>query len=144
MRTARGGGAGSARGLPALSLLLAAVGCADTVRPVLGGLKIGVQGGAFSMPVMLNERTPFEYPPDAWRARVGGETVLKLYISAGGTVDSVFVLRSAGHQSLDSAALANARRLRYQPARQGEDPVAVWATLPIRYPLPEEISPDEP
>jgi len=96
------------------------------------------------MPVLENERLPFEYPADAWRERVGGETIVKIHISTLGVVDSAFVLRPSGVPSLDSAALAGSRQLRYRPARQGKDPVEVWATLPVRYPLPEEIRPYDP
>lgn len=120
------------------ALLPAVAGCAETVRPVLGGLKLGRSGDAFHVPVLRNERSPFRYPREAWEAGVGGETRLRIHIDERGSVDSVYVLRSSGHADLDSAALAGARRLRYRPARHGEDPVAVWAVLPVRYPMPEE------
>lgn len=113
------------------------VGCADTVRPVLGGLKLGTTSNSFQMPVMENERAPFQYPRDAWKAGVGGETLLKIHIAADGGVDSVRVHATSGHPSLDSAAVEGARRLRYRPARHGGEPVGVWATLPVRYPMPE-------
>ena len=138
-------GLGAARrGLPkgaslaalcALSGLSAA--CSESMRPVLGGLAVGEKGSAFHMPKLLNEKLPFEYPQDAWASGIGGETVLRLRISTAGTVDSVAVEETSGHRSLDSAAVAGAHRLRYEPARQGERPVPVWATLPVRYPMPE-------
>ncbi len=118
-------------------LTLAATACSETIRPALGGLVIGERGDAFHMPTLLNERLPFEYPSHAWRDRIGGETVLRIRISSAGIVDSIAVERSSGHRSLDSAAVAGAKELRYKPARQGERPVPVWATLPIRYPMPE-------
>ena len=122
-------------GLCALAALLA--GCSETMRPVLGGLAVGDQGSAFHMPTLLNEQLPFEYPRDAWASRIGGETVLRIRISTAGAVDSVAVQKTSGHRSLDSAAVVGARELRYEPARQGEWPVPVWATLPVRYPMPE-------
>jgi protein TonB len=118
-------------------LLTLATGCSETIRPALGGLVIGERGDAFHMPTLLNEQLPFEYPTDAWRDRIGGETVLRLRISSDGIVDSITVERSSGYRSLDSAAVAGATELRYKPARQGERPVPVWATLPIQYPMPE-------
>lgn len=123
---------------PGVLLLMAALGlgCAETVRPVLGSLRIGSAPTSFQLPSMLNERPPFEYPRDAWREGVGGETLLRIHIAADGAVDSVRVERSSGHRSLDSAAVAGARKLRYRPARHGGEPVDVWAVLPIRYPLP--------
>lgn len=115
---------------------LAPLACADTVRPVLGGLRIGTESNSFQMPVMENEDVPFEYPRDAWRAGVGGETVLKIHIAADGTVDSVSVHATSGHPSLDSAAVVGARKLRYRPALHGDEAVGVWAKLPVRYPMP--------
>jgi TonB family protein len=126
---------GDRLGLCALAALLA--GCSETMRPVLGGLAVGDQGSAFHMPTLENEQFPFEYPQDAWASRIGGETVLRIRISTAGAVDSIAVQKTSGHRSLDSAAVAGARKLRYKPARQGERPVPVWATLPVRYPMPE-------
>jgi len=126
---------GGRLGLCALAALLA--GCSEMMRPVLGGLAVGDQGSAFHMPTLLNEQLPFEYPQDAWASRIGGETVLRIRISTAGAVDSIAVQKTSRHRSLDSAAVAGARRLRYKPARQGERPVPVWATLPVRYPMPE-------
>jgi len=131
---------GSLRGLARFTLVLAvgSTGCADTVRPVLGGLKIGpAAGGPFSIPTLLNDRIPFEYPQDAWVRGVGGETVLRIHIASSGSVDSVHVANSSGDRVLDSASVAAARLLRYRPARVGEEAVAVWAFLPVRYPMPE-------
>lgn len=119
-------------------LVVAAPGCADTVTPVLGGLKVGASGGSFHMPVLASERTPFRYPPEAWREGVGGETRVRIHIDRRGRVDSAYVVDSSGHAALDSAALAGARKLEYRPARQGDRPVAVWAVLPVRYPMPAE------
>lgn len=120
-------------------LLVGVSGCADTVSPVLGGLNLGVRGKSFHVPVPTTERLPVRYPRSAWEEGVGGETRLRIHIDARGVVDSAYVLRSSGHAALDSAALAGVRRLRYRPARQGETPVAVWAVLPVRFPMPSEI-----
>ena len=131
------------RGLVAATVMILAgawiaSGCADTVRPVLGGLKIGNAKGPFHVPVLDTAPLPFEYPSDAWEDGVGGETILKIHITSYGGVDSVRVEKSSGHSGLDSAAIAGALQLRYRPARQGEESVAVWGYLPVRYPLPEK------
>ncbi len=120
-----------------LGLGLATAGCAEAVRPVLGGLKIGAAAGPFHMPVLDSEELPFQYPVEAWERGVGGETILKIHIAATGRVDSVHVARSSGHTGLDSAAVVGARLLHYRPARHGEEPVGVWGYLPVRYPMPE-------
>lgn len=118
-------------------LTLAGAGCADTPGAV-GGLQLGLDDAPLRPPVRIEEDRAFEYPPDAWEDGVGGTTTLRLLISRRGTVDSVVVIGSSGHPSLDSAALANARRLRYKPAAQGGTPVQVWGRLPVIFPVPEQ------
>lgn len=119
-----------------LALALSAAGCADTPRTV-GGLQLGVSDAPLRPPVRIDEGRTFEYPADAWDAGIGGTTVLRLLISRRGTVDSALVVESSGHSSLDSAALSNARRLRYKPAAQGGSPVEVWGRLPVVFQVPE-------
>jgi protein TonB len=120
----------------ALCLAGAAAACADTPRTV-GGLQLGVEDAPLRAPVRIDDGTKFDYPPDAWEAGVGGTTVLRLLISRKGTVDSALVVESSGNAALDSAALANAHRLRYKPAAQGGNPVQVWGRLPVVFPPPE-------
>ncbi|MFW6039606.1 MAG: energy transducer TonB [Gemmatimonadota bacterium] len=121
----------------AFVIVLATAACADTPRAA-GGLQLGVEDAPLRPPVRIDEGRAFEYPPDAWEDGVGGTTVLRLLISRRGTVDSVVVIGPSGHPSLDSAALANARRLRYTPAAQGGTPVQVWGRLPVVFPVPEQ------
>lgn len=141
-----GKGGRRALALGSLAAALAAstfVACVETVRPALGALKIGPAGeGPFIVPVLFGEQVPFEYPEDAWKRGVGGQTTLRIHISSSGVVDTVLVAKSSGDRTLDSAAVAGARRLRYRPARNGDQPVAVWAFLPVHYPLPEPVPGD--
>lgn len=129
---------------PAAVVLLAPalLACSDAVQPALGGLSIGRPGAAFQVPVMENETSPFGFPEAAWEAGRGGVVVLRIHIDHRGTVDSVYVKSGSGSAALDSAARRDAGRLRFRPARQGEDPVDVWATLPVRYPAPEQPEED--
>lgn len=128
---------------PLLALAAAAglAGCAESLSPVAGALQIGARGEAFRVPVLRTDRSPFRYPARAWEDGVGGEVRLRIHIDRTGAVDSAYVLESAGHPALDSAALADARRLRYRPARRGSEAVDVWAVLPVRYPMPEKADP---
>ncbi len=127
----------------AAALLLLAIGaCADTVNPALGGMRIGVEEGPLRLPARLDGEDVFEYPRDAWARRESGTTVLRIQITEEGIVDSVQVLTSSGHASLDSAAMANARKLRFRPAEHGGEPVGVWGRLPVIYP-PEGKAPTD-
>ena len=135
MRTARTGRRSGTAAL--LAAAVSVVGCAESISPMPGALQVGARGEAFRVPALENEALPFRYPDRAWRAGVGGEVRLRIHIDPTGAVDSAYVLESAGHPALDSAALADARRLRYRPARRGTEAVDVWAILPVRYPMPE-------
>lgn len=77
--------------------------------------------------------SPFQYPEELWDAQVEGETMLRLFITAEGTVDSVRVERTSGYEAFDSAALAGSRALRFEPARRGTEPVGAWFILPVKF-----------
>lgn len=80
--------------------------------------------------------SPFHYPEELWDAGVEGETVLRLFVTPAGAVDTVRVERESGYPAFDSAAVAGARDLRFEPATRGEEPVAVWVLLPVQFDLP--------
>jgi len=75
------------------------------------------------------------YPAVARRAGVQGTTVLRVHVSADGSIDDVQVSRSAGHPALDEAAAAAVGRWRFDPARSGSEPVAVWVLIPVEFRL---------
>lgn len=112
---------------------LVAVGFAMASQlPGLGGLLDRMRGGG-RLPVMQAGEIPFRYPLRLWREGVEGEVLLRIHVTAAGTVDSVEMERSSGHAELDSIAVRGARQLKYDPAIEGEQPVAVWAMLPVRF-----------
>jgi TonB family protein len=86
-------------------------------------------------PRQLSE-SPFHYPEELWDARVEGETLLEIHVSSTGTVDSARVRETSGHAEFDSAAVTGARDLRFEPARRGNDSVAVRVLLPVQFQLP--------
>ncbi len=82
----------------------------------------------------------FHYPEELWDARVEGETLLELHVSATGTVDSASVRETSGHPEFDSAAVEGARDLRFVPAKRGNEDVAVRVLLPVQFQLPKSDS----
>lgn len=86
-------------------------------------------------PRQLTE-SPFHYPEELWDAGIEGETILEIHVSPVGTVDSSRVQQSSGYAAFDSAALQGARELRFDPARRGEDSIAVRVLLPVQFQLP--------
>ncbi|HEX8361609.1 MAG TPA: energy transducer TonB [Longimicrobium sp.] len=77
--------------------------------------------------------SPFQYPEELWDAQVEGETMLRLFITDAGAVDSVRVERTSGYEAFDSAALAGSRALKFEPARRGSEPVGAWFILPVKF-----------
>lgn len=75
------------------------------------------------------------YPESARRQGIQGTTELKIHILADGSVAGAVVARSAGHPDLDEAALDAVKNWRFEPARRGQEPVAVWALIPVRFRL---------
>lgn len=75
----------------------------------------------------------FRYPEELWDAGVEGETVLRIFVTPQGTVDSARVEKSSGHTAFDQAATDGVRQLRFQPGRRGDQPVGMWVLLPVQF-----------
>jgi protein TonB len=75
------------------------------------------------------------YPASARRLGIQGVTLLKVHVLADGRVGDVVVQETAGHPDLDQAATDAVRRWRFDPARRGEAPVAMWVLLPVEFRL---------
>jgi protein TonB len=75
------------------------------------------------------------YPESARRAGAHGVTLLKLLVLDSGTVGEIVIEKSAGHRDLDNAAADAVKKWRFEPARVGNKPVAVWVLLPIKFEL---------
>lgn len=126
--------------LPVLAAVAgaAAMGCAEDSGPEVGALRVDqLREGGLVMPVLESAPSPaFPYPAEALEEGAGGDILLRIRITDAGRVDSVAVVTSSGHAVLDSAAVAGARHLRYRPAQHRGAPTAIWAQLPITYPVP--------
>jgi protein TonB len=103
-----------------------------SVQPGAGGPGAGL--ATFARPLGGYQVTP-AYPESARRLGIQGVAQLRFEVLATGRVGSVLVDRSAGHPDLDRAAVDAIRQWRFEPARRGSDPVAVWVTLPVRFEL---------
>lgn len=82
---------------------------------------------------MLDDASAFEFPLELWDRGVEGEAVVRLRVTSAGVVDSAAIHESSGEAAFDEAALAGALELRFDPARQGDDPVDAWVRLPVRF-----------
>ena len=75
------------------------------------------------------------YPRIARRQGYEGIVVLKVEILPNGRVGEIRVKKSSGHRMLDRSALNTVKRWKFIPARRGEDPIGMWAEIPIRFEL---------
>ena len=75
------------------------------------------------------------YPATARRLGIQGTTMLRVHVLVDGRVGDVVVQETAGHPDLDQAAAEAVRRWRFDPARRGNDPVAMWVLLPVEFRL---------
>ena len=75
------------------------------------------------------------YPAAPRRLGIQGTTMLRVHVLADGRIGDVLVERSAGHPDLDQAATEAVRRWRFEPARRGDDAVAMWVLLPVEFRL---------
>ncbi len=111
----------------AIAVLLLA-GCNRAQEPITPPREVSGVAGRMGEP-----GSPFHYPEELWDAQVEGETMLRLFITAQGSVDSARVERTSGYEAFDSVALAGSRALRFEPARRGTEPVGAWFILPVKF-----------
>lgn len=105
--------------------------------------RTAIQSGPSFMPMTLRpeirNRTGVhgalmrEYPVTLRDSGIGGTVVLWLYLSDEGVVLDRRLSRSSGQAQLDEAALRVATTLRFTPAKNGTEPVAVWIEVPITF-----------
>lgn len=84
-------------------------------------------------PSPLVAQMPIVYPLSLWDQDIEGETLLRVRVTDTGVVDSVEVMDSSGYVAFDSAAIAGARELRFEPARRDGERIRVWAEVPVHF-----------
>jgi len=109
---------------------------------MLGGFVIlGILVAAFScggeneieQPIPLLDEMTIDYPLSLWDQAIEGETLLRVLVTEGGSVDSVEIFESSGYSAFDSAAVAGAIDLRFNPATQDGESIEVWVTVPVQF-----------
>lgn len=78
---------------------------------------------------------PPNYPTIAIQNNWEGTVLLRVYITADGTINEVEVARSSGHPILDGAAVTAVRRWRGSPATQNGRAISTTELLPVRFKL---------
>ena len=76
-----------------------------------------------------------EYPPLSRRLYEQGLVTLYIHITPEGKADKVALHKTSGFERLDKAASDVVWRWRFIPARRGQENVAGWVMVPIRFNL---------
>ena len=107
-------------------LILVAPGCRDAPEDTA------------SDPLLLSRELPFLYPPALFAAKIEGDVELRLFIDSLGLVvqESTTVIEPSKHPEFDSAALAGAPYLQFQPARSEGSRIGKTVVLPVKFRLP--------
>ena len=89
------------------------------------------------------EDAPLRYPPEAWENDIEGDVVLLLWVDAEGLVEAGEVVSTPGY-SMELAALAAARKIRFSPAELDGVPVKVKIRYTFRFRKPEQATQARP
>ena len=75
------------------------------------------------------------YPDIAQEAGIEGQVLIQCFIDKTGRVKETIVIKGVPNTGLNESAVAALRKTRFRPARQRENPVGVWVTIPINFKL---------
>jgi protein TonB len=84
---------------------------------------------------MYRENPKPEYPRLARRRAYQGTVVLEVLVDQEGRVVDLRVFASSGHQVLDRAAMKSVKTWLFEPGMRGDERVAMWVRIPIRFQL---------
>jgi protein TonB len=93
--------------------------------------KYAPPGGADTEPVPMGE-VKVDYPPEAKKAEVEGNVILKVTLDPEGNVTQVVVVNGPGY-GLNEAARDALKRFRFKPATKGGEPVGYTIMYTYRF-----------
>ncbi|MGH8155106.1 MAG: energy transducer TonB, partial [Rhodanobacteraceae bacterium] len=88
-----------------------------------------------SVDISYKNRNPPQYPIQAIRQGQQGTVILDVTINAQGEVIDVKVEKSSGYRVLDQAAVAAARKWRFNPGIQNGKPSGGVVRIPVNFNL---------
>lgn len=131
----------AAHGAVLATLIVAGLGCIDrdTAQKAIESVQESAGVRPDSMPVMLNDKSPFLYPMSLYKQGVQANVTLRIRIDSVGMVapESTTVVESSGYPALDSAAVSGSQSLRFKPAMLHGQPMSVSILLPVFFRRPD-------
>jgi TonB family protein len=124
------------------TLATAATACIDrdTAQKAIESVQESAGVRPDSMPVMLNESSPFQYPESLYAKHIQANVTLRIRIDSTGMVtpESTIVQETSGYPALDSAAVHGSQSLRFKPATLHGQPLSISILLPVFFRRPGE------
>jgi TonB family protein len=88
--------------------------------------------GKYSPPVPITMTWP-SYPSSAQRRGIRGTIIVRVHVSADGSVDRAEIVSGLEDQACRAAALQAAMKLKFLPALLGNKPVDAWFSYPVEF-----------
>jgi len=91
-------------------------------------------GSSTSKPMIVSSSKPL-YPRVARESGWEGTVIVRTLITTNGVPSQVEIRKSCGHEALDLAAQEAVKTWKFQPAKDGNFPIAKWVDIPIKFDL---------
>jgi len=90
-------------------------------------------GPSYGAAYLHNPSPP--YPPVARKLKLQGTSVVRVFVSPEGQPKNAELEKTSGARVLDDAAVEAVKRWSFVPARRGNNRIAAWVNVPIRFHL---------
>ncbi len=106
---------------------------------VIDNRDVSVSNGSarFTPPVWQEDVEP-DYPAEAKTSGLEGTVGMNFFVTEKGEVKLAQITKSSSYRILDDAATEFAKKLTFEPARNGDKPVGVWVSWIVDYKLVEK------
>ncbi|MCA9421353.1 MAG: TonB family protein, partial [Nitrospira sp.] len=105
-----------------------------TARPALKTSPPMAVGSVTTKPKIVASSKPL-YPRVARESGWEGTVIVRTLITADGAPSQVEIRKSCGHETLDLAAQEAIKNWKFQPAKDGNIPIAKWVDIPVKFDL---------
>lgn len=106
----------------------------STALPALKASTPISSGSSTSRPMIVSSSKPL-YPRVARESGWEGTVIVRTLITTDGVPSQVEIRKSCGHEALDLAAQEAIKTWKFQPAKDGNIPIAKWVDIPIKFDL---------
>lgn len=106
----------------------------STALPALKATPPASAGSTTTSPAIVSSSKPL-YPRVARESGWEGTVIVRTLITTDGIPSQVEIRKSCGHETLDHAAQEAIKSWKFQPAKDGNIPIAKWVDIPIKFDL---------